>query len=347
MTSSLFQGIVASLAEVNIILTEDERKILIETCEVDIPNGILSRMADQGLDYKDDKDLKSKADEGLNSKADEGLYSRANEGLEFKADEGLYSKADEELDLKLQEAYPDVNASMSTIAPTTSYQPSNLALAQQGLLHPSGPSSQQSSIEDGTPSNYKGMRKRTQKLPPQINCSVWIVGIHPDATYADLFAVITVGKVVTLNINDVTAEHQTKAAQLQFATPASAARLYAQASMPPGILVRGLPIKVIHNRNGDQKFEGDRTRVLLIKGPAALTTFEFFDNFFWSKIYRHDDVVQYLPCLVPGYAILEWRFGRVLNQAEGAKMAIEREPAFQGMFEVRYGHDPCDTLSDA
>lgn len=191
--------------------------------------------------------------------------------------------------------------------------------------------------------NYRGHRRaESEHVLDAENCNTWVTGIPPTASYPHLFASITVGKIVTCHMVDVNDNFSTRAAHVTFAAPAAAARFITQARSDLGVRIFGRRLRVLYNEIGTRSFPGCRTRVLLIQGPSEVTTIEFFAKFFESKFVRHDDVVQH-RCCTPGMTVIEWRFARIMCQAEWAKEAIEREPGFN-IFDVKYGWDPCQGL---
>lgn len=110
---------------------------------------------------------------------------------------------------------------------------------------------------------------------------------------------------------------------------------------PSGILVRDERIKVKYNQHGQERYPHlDRSRVLLIRGPAEEMAQEFWEAFFRECVeYQISHVRQRRE---GGQILMEFGFARVDGQAYSLKIAIEKQEKFRGIFEVEFAPDPCD-----
>lgn len=110
---------------------------------------------------------------------------------------------------------------------------------------------------------------------------------------------------------------------------------------PSGILIRGERIKVRYNQHGQEQYPYlDRSRVLLVRGPAQEMTREFWEAFFRECVeYQLSHVRQRRE---GGHILMEFGFARVDGQAYSLKIAIEKQEKFRGIFKVEFAPDPCD-----
>ncbi|KAK0722058.1 hypothetical protein B0T26DRAFT_701176 [Lasiosphaeria miniovina] len=229
---------------------------------------------------------------------------------------------------------------------------------------------------------YKGdpllERNRSAAIPPDANCSLFVIGLAPDLTTRDLLAAIRdTGRVYATHINppEMSRGHATSAAKIIFFERAAAERFYnrfaADGFLPgnTGALSTTIPTtndpntlpttasapfysgRVVWNRirSAETDAGGCKSRVLLISGPAALVSEPVLHAYFSSKMEYQVDEVRHLGFADMGdqsgghRALVEFRFGSYRCQAEAARMALSREFKEYGVV-CEFGRDPCDRI---
>jgi hypothetical protein len=116
--------------------------------------------------------------------------------------------------------------------------------------------------------------------PDHLNCSLWVSNIHPSAAPGEIFDQIDDGAVVALHISPPDATHSMAAATLIFKAPESAARFFHRSQSWTGIWVKMEKLFVRYNSRGNERRTDDRTRVLLVDGPANIMTLDYWNKFF-------------------------------------------------------------------
>ncbi|KAM3077214.1 hypothetical protein ACMFMG_003321 [Clarireedia jacksonii] len=200
--------------------------------------------------------------------------------------------------------------------------------------------------------NYKGevteFDLRNATCHSEENCAVRIHRIDGNATLAEIFQIITHGKVLSFHLNPaVEGVHPQAAARLVFLTRAAAESFYNAARSPQGLLVRGRRIEVIWNRDKVSPSESrykNMSRVIQIKGPphdiSVGTLTNFFKSQFFFQLVASNQWEQR-----DGYRIVELAFSSIRAQSESAmkcfKQYIEKM-APVAIYHVWYVRDPCD-----
>ncbi|KAE9363656.1 hypothetical protein N431DRAFT_422586 [Stipitochalara longipes BDJ] len=197
-------------------------------------------------------------------------------------------------------------------------------------------------------SKYLGHKFKEERgrVPDSLNCALWLSGLNPSTTVEELFSIIETGAVYALNLTPAQDGYPTAAASLCFMTKSGAERFLGQVTSSNGIWLRGTRIKAGYNRHGQvQQSYQHRSRVLLIRGPAHIMTRELWKTFFSKCIqYQLSHVVE--RARPNGQVEMEFGFARVDGQAHSARLAIEAQERFQGIFEVLFGADPCDPYAE-
>jgi hypothetical protein len=194
--------------------------------------------------------------------------------------------------------------------------------------------------------NLSSTKSGEEGIPDEENCALFLSLIHPSATAKDILSVVRTGKVRILHISPPDANHSTSAAKLVFMTHSAAARFLQQVNSKEGVAILGQRIKAIYNRFGYIEYtRQERSRVILIQGPdAKFMTFDIWNEYFKDCVdFDLDTWEEEMP--QNNKKILKFAFARLDAQAESAYHAIKKEPAFQGVVDVKYGTDPCDPSS--
>lgn len=89
----------------------------------------------------------------------------------------------------------------------------------------------------------------------------------------------------------------------------------------------------------------EKTRVLHIRGPARVMTFEFWNGYFQQCVAFQLEGFRELPSPREGIKVLEFRFSRIDGQAEAIHTAITKDSDLDAGIEIRYGPDLCDPHS--
>lgn len=173
---------------------------------------------------------------------------------------------------------------------------------------------------------------------PSLNTALWITGLPGNISYKELLGTIrSCGRIFTCYINKPTGQHTTSAAKVAFFDQAGAAALFNQIRSGTFVLQNHRP-RVDWNRHAYAPSPNSygHSRVLLISGPVEIvnadTLLEYFSKLFW---YHYLEIMP----LKPGSMI--WEFGSYHAQAQSAKLAIDREPFFEGKVKVEFLRDPC------
>jgi hypothetical protein len=199
-------------------------------------------------------------------------------------------------------------------------------------------------IKDSQQSGNLSSRKDGEKrLPDEENCALFLTNIHPSATVKDVLSVVRTGAVFILHINQPDDIHPTAAAKLVFMTPSAAARFYQQ--VKEGVTILGVRIKAVYNKYPYREYKcRERSRVILVQGPEEVMTFDIWNKYF-MECFKFE--LEFWDEEEPQNKkkILKFAFARLDGQAESAYHAIKKEPKLQGVVDVRYGRDPCDSSS--
>jgi hypothetical protein len=190
--------------------------------------------------------------------------------------------------------------------------------------------------------NLTSSRTGKAGVPDEENCALWLTNIQPSATIADILSVVRTGAVYALHINPAFGTHTTAAAKLVFMKPSAAARFYQQVNSREGVAIHGGRIRAVYNKFGFREYtHQERSRVIWVQGPAQFMTFEFWDKYFKTCV-AFDLESWDERSVRSNEKVLTFAFARLDGQAEAVYHAIKKEQAYQGVFDVRYGRDPCD-----
>ncbi|CAG8960915.1 hypothetical protein HYFRA_00002453 [Hymenoscyphus fraxineus] len=178
-------------------------------------------------------------------------------------------------------------------------------------------------------------------IPDEENCSLWITKVPATVTERDFFELITCGAVHTLHLYPPTSDIDTKGAKLIFKEPSSAAKFMQDHAQNP-VHLHGHGITIEYNRNGVRRCGEEKTRVLRIQGPRNEMLTEAFWNDFFHSFCRCKFDFAYPPSNIPGEAIMDIRFSRIVGQSQMAMLGFHRGHARYPKLRVSYGPDPCD-----
>lgn len=204
------------------------------------------------------------------------------------------------------------------------------------------------SVSHGSNPNYRGHgavgTNQDDNLDPELNCAVWIMGIHSSAGIPDLLnAVRNCGPIFSCWLNEAQPPRLPNgASKLVFTTRRGFENFMDQATSVEGIRVFGQRIHAQPNRSKYRANPNtEQTRVIRIWGPARYVNFDILNAYFSSLFFYHTCNVDEGPIDAGGYRYLIWTFGSILSQAQAAKKAIETEPALCDILTVVYLRDPC------
>ncbi|UNI19271.1 hypothetical protein JDV02_005465 [Purpureocillium takamizusanense] len=198
---------------------------------------------------------------------------------------------------------------------------------------------------------YKGMHTTknasNDTLPDRLNCSIWITNLPQDITYAELLeSVGSRGRIFCSFINSPDGvKFHTAAAKVVFFKPGPAQRLRDEAAHP-GFYVRGHRTRITLNRikSSEVPVAGRNCRVLIITGRDDFVNEQTLREWFDRRIvWQGDGVIELIHAR--GRTVLEWRFGSYRNQAEMAKLALEKDRPV-GLEHVEFGFDPNEVGAD-
>ncbi|CZR62312.1 uncharacterized protein PAC_12209 [Phialocephala subalpina] len=204
--------------------------------------------------------------------------------------------------------------------------------------------------EDGTDKTYK---HQVKGLPKGENAALWLEGLPPDVTEADVLAIVDTGAVFAFHLNKPTWRHRTSAGKLVFMKVSAAYAFKDKCiSLRPygtgnghgiGLRIGDYDIRAEHNDNGYREYtRPGQSRVLHIHGPKELVETTDWEKWFKKCIHFKKTHSAILPSDIPGEATYEIGFARVDGQAESIHHAVRKQKAFKGIFRVEYARDPCD-----
>ncbi|KAB8290036.1 hypothetical protein EYC80_010362 [Monilinia laxa] len=184
------------------------------------------------------------------------------------------------------------------------------------------------------------------------NCSVRIHNIPPEASYSEIFAIVTHGRVFSFNYTPpIKGVFSHAAVDLAFLTREAADNFYHDARFRGGLYIRGQRIRVLWNRVKVLPAEGQyekRSRVVRIKGPAkdfsVETLVEFFKSKFEFNLIASKEWIQW-----DGNKVVELAFSSIRSQSESAmksfKLYVDQNMPNAGYY-IWYAPDPCATHND-
>ncbi|KAI1352378.1 hypothetical protein F5Y01DRAFT_324323 [Xylaria sp. FL0043] len=185
------------------------------------------------------------------------------------------------------------------------------------------------------------------------NTCVRITGLPEDCTLRDLFyGLAGCGKIYSANLSKIIPFHGHRAASVTFWNLRGVRKIMEMCEQ--GLFkVNGLKPAVGMNRMTGRSLEqSDKTRVVVIGGPASLIDHNYMQLLVFDFSYRLEDVLE-LEYPRSNWRSLEYRFSSV-NEAEQGMKAISafkerNNSSFAEIQEwratrVRYGEDPCSEL---
>lgn len=217
------------------------------------------------------------------------------------------------------------------------FRPSRMKEEQRGL------------VATPTGSNYLGNKQsrrqapRNPEAPNEDNCALWLTNIPPDLTLRGFLALVNTGEVFAVVFSPAKPPSWTQAVKLVFKTHEAAERFLNQVRSQQGIVVGGMRMEGIWNRNWYPEDRSPKTRVLQIESPVYMTFKTWHDYFDECVVYQIEEEFE-VPCSVPGKRIYEFRFARIDGQSEAVFQAIAKNSKFTGL-HYKYSADPCDPNS--
>ncbi|KAK5659342.1 hypothetical protein OQA88_1435 [Cercophora sp. LCS_1] len=198
---------------------------------------------------------------------------------------------------------------------------------------------------DGFSENYAGDRELDGNRPIAVlvgqETAFWLTGLPADVTHSEILGAIrNTGRVYQLHINRPTGEHRYPAARLFFFSRDAAAAF--EQNTENGFYVRNQRVRLDINRFNLQVFPLRRSRVLLIRGPAWLVSWEALQALLAPPNIRYYDIDRVFPLRAQrgGRMLLEVHFASFRAQAESAAVVVRRNWTRFGV-SVQFGRDPC------
>ncbi|KAI0111317.1 hypothetical protein F4814DRAFT_460594 [Daldinia grandis] len=210
--------------------------------------------------------------------------------------------------------------------------------------------------------NHKGNPgnplNRSANIDESQNTSVWVSNLPADCTIQQLLAPIRqVGKVFFVHINPPNEEFTTSAAKIIF-WDRRATDNFLQLIKDGKMAIGGLTPQVrMHRIRVAPQPASDRSRVLVVWGPAQVANMELLEPLFRSEMeFQIDEVAE---MMWRGEKRLEIRFGshraqachaekmlRVLQTGEATEYAVANLTMEQRVFlrltRMLWGSDPCE-----
>ncbi|KAF4631444.1 hypothetical protein G7Y89_g6690 [Cudoniella acicularis] len=222
------------------------------------------------------------------------------------------------------------------------FQPSRMHLERAGLLPPPQP---RDSNYLGDP-NSRSAAIQILNLPSEENCALWITYLPLDMTIPRFIGLVRTGEVFAAMLYEPEGGlNWAKAAKLVFKKHDAATEFLAKVKSFLGIVNSGLRMEATWNRVGYRENNTNKTRVLHLRGPPHLMTFEFWNDYFGKRVIFQLEGFRELPGPREGKKILEFRFARIDGQAEAMFTAVMNDQELARDIEIRYGADPCDPHS--
>ncbi|KAK0633808.1 hypothetical protein B0T14DRAFT_415084, partial [Immersiella caudata] len=209
---------------------------------------------------------------------------------------------------------------------------------------------------NGDPTNRKNLSAR---IPEDENCSLFLTGLPPNVTYAQLLALFRqTGRIYATFINppEFHRGHPTCAAKVTFFSKRAAQEVLRRHG--PGrprhawLSTRGYKIKVVPHRvkvseplaksaNWEDDYGGPPSRVLAVSGPREIVRVPTILKRMRRSCYFNLDQVVVIAD-TEEYCALEIRFASFYGQAQLAFFGLCGDIEFQGRGgKVSYGADPC------
>ncbi|KAI0593385.1 hypothetical protein F4775DRAFT_502600 [Biscogniauxia sp. FL1348] len=198
---------------------------------------------------------------------------------------------------------------------------------------------------DGGKGKAAARRNGKKAVDPSENCAVHVV-VEADVHYIDIFNTMPrVGKVRSCWIKGPDEEHPTTSTvKLVFFTHAAAQQLLDEAG---AWRINGTTPYCTWDRYcvGPEDGAG-KSRVLRITGRTDFVNYGALGAYFAAKLRYQTQKVGTVYLGATGMSQIDWYFASYANQAQTARMALERErPDVAGNAEavrVEFRPDPCD-----
>ncbi|KAI1634438.1 hypothetical protein F4809DRAFT_643467 [Biscogniauxia mediterranea] len=212
----------------------------------------------------------------------------------------------------------------------------------------SGAATDKSTTKSGGRSRAAAKRNRKKAVvDPSENCAVYVV-VEADVHYIDVFDTMPrVGKVKSCWINRPDGEHpSTSTVKLVFFAHAAAQRLLDGAGAGAWRINGTAPHCTWDRHCVGPEAGAGKSRVLRVTGHADFVSYDGLGAYFASKLRYETQKVGTVRLGATGMSQVDWYFASYANQAQVARMALERErPDVAGNAEgvrVEFRPDPCD-----
>lgn len=201
--------------------------------------------------------------------------------------------------------------------------------------------------DDAYMGSHANRRNIAADIPAWKNCRLWITGLPPNCDFPMLLSSIRgVGRIYASHVTppedpSTGAGAPTSAASVTFFRRADAGRFLAMHEAHP-FTVDGYVATVIEHRIvTDAEPITGRSRVLRIRGPAALVNPGNLDRVFRQMVLHFDtEFVRYTPGDAEAQAEVVWAFGSFRTQAHHIFNTLRRQ--YGDVLNVVYLADPCE-----
>jgi hypothetical protein len=201
--------------------------------------------------------------------------------------------------------------------------------------------------------NYQGEIKLSNMMVPQSqNCGLFLTGIPPETTTAQLFQQINEGGIYNFSPTGVVpGRFRTCAAQLAFKTREAAEKFHLRGNGPLGVRVEGRRIAVNWNRNKFPPVHESKmhqTRNLQIWGPADKLVSADIKAMF--RVYLKYELVAQKEWLQHdgNIRVIELSFASILGQSRQARkcfLANVKAGNVDSSLHISFSPDMCDPAS--
>lgn len=200
---------------------------------------------------------------------------------------------------------------------------------------------------------YKGdLDLEDEWLPDDLNCKLFVTGVHPDATRKEIFDAIRDGKVNTFAYNKaIPPKFRTAAFSISFADRESSDRCLKRADVE-GIFIRGLRVKVVRDRTKTralEEWERSQTRVVRVYGPPGSLSLDRLVHVL-KKFIKFELVHGTENTIDRGQrSVVTIHFESIVGQSRSAikcLMNLAKEEGLENDVRTRYQPDPCDPFPD-
>lgn len=232
------------------------------------------------------------------------------------------------------------------------FNPTRQLLREIGLIAPISADNMSASryVGDHIQLNHRDQVGGSLGLPDHLNCAVWIQGISKgiDKLYLhrELFRAVSIGPIVGAHIKVADSAFSNHAAKVIFKHPEHAGRLVYIAKTL-GIKINGKNIRIEPNRFGYREHPlslhyQSRVVIVRVKNNPNLGL-SYWLNFVKALCVVGIESTRHLDYSTPKMMVMEFRFARIVGQAQVLLQGIKNCPEFRGNVSARYVPDVvCD-----